>query len=95
LKVRTHGLELMLILEALLESKTYVFKIGSSSESSRISSDPLSRNKSASGPRVAEVGMEDGVTTNVDPSLTAYERVAKGLLVEITGERVIGEALLA
>ena len=82
-------------LEASSKSKTYIFKTSSSFESSRTSSNPLSRDKSASGPWVAKVGMEDGVTTNDYPSLTACERVAKGSLVEITGERVTGEALSA
>ena len=37
--------------------------------------------------------MEDRVTTSEDPSFTACERAAKGLLVEITSGRVAGEML--
>lgn len=81
--------------EALSELETYVFTTSLSLESSRTSSDPLSEKKFASGPRVAELGMEDGVITNEDRSLTAYARVAKSLLVEITGGGVAGEVLLA
>ena len=45
-------------------------KTGSSSRSSRISSNSL-EDKSTSGPRVAEIGMEEGVTTKEEPSFTA------------------------
>ena len=52
------------------ESETLFFMVGSSSGSSRTSSDPLEK-KSASGPRVAELGMEERVTTK-------EERVTSG-----------------
>lgn len=39
--------------------------------------------------------MKDRVTTNEDPSLTAYERVTKSSLVEIMGGGVAGEVLSA
>ena len=58
-------------------------RAGSSSRSSRISSDS-SEDKSASSPRVAEIGMEEGVTTKEEPSFTAWDRAAKGSLVEMT-----------
>jgi len=57
-------------LSSSLESKILFFMVGSSSRSSRTSSDP-SKDKSASGPRVAELGMEEGVTTKEEPSFTA------------------------
>ena len=53
-----------------LESETLFFMVESSSESLRTSSDP-SKDKSASDPRVAELGMEEGVTTKDEPSFTA------------------------
>ena len=76
------------------ESKTYVLIIGSSSKSSRTSSDPSSKDKSASGPWVAKLGIEDKVTTSKYPSFTAYERAIKGLLAEITSG-AIGEEVLS
>ena len=45
------------------ESETFVLMTGSSSESSRTSSNPLSEDKSASSPWVAELGLDEGVTT--------------------------------
>ena len=51
------------------ESEILFFMVGSSSESSRTSSN-LSEDKSASSPRVAELGMEEGVTTKEEPSFT-------------------------
>ena len=56
-----------------LELETRVFMTGSSLESSRTSSDPLSKDKSASGPRVVEMGIEDGVTTKKEPSFIAWK----------------------
>jgi len=53
------------------ESETCVFMMGSSSESSKTSFDPSLKDKSASGPQVAELGIEDGVTTKKEPSFTA------------------------
>lgn len=44
---------------------------------------------------MAELGIEDGVTTNEDLSFTAHERPIKGSLVEITDEGVAGEVLSA
>ena len=49
------------------ESETLFFMVGLSSRSSITSSD-LSEDKSASGPRVVELGMEERVTTK--PSFT-------------------------
>ena len=46
------------------------FRTGSSSGSSRMSSDS-SEDKSALEPRMAELGMEDRVTTREEPSFTA------------------------
>ena len=74
------------------ESETLVFMTGSSSESSRTSSDPLSKDKSTSSPRVAELGMEDGVTTKEESSFIAWKIAMKGSLAEMT-RRVAGEAL--
>ena len=51
------------------ELEILFFMVGSSLESSRTSSDP-SKDKSASGPRVAKLGMDDGVTTREEPSFT-------------------------
>ena len=50
-----------------LELEILFFKIGSLSGSSRTSSDP-SEDKSTSGPHVAELGMEEGVTTSEELS---------------------------
>jgi len=44
--------------------------VGSSSGSSRTASDP-SEDKFASGPHVAELDMEEGVTTKEEPFFTA------------------------
>jgi len=52
-----------------------------------MSSDPP-EDKSVSGPRVVELGMEEGVTTREEPSFTSWERAAKGSLVEITSGRI-------
>ena len=52
------------------ELEILFFETGSSSGSSRTSSDPL-EDKSTLGPHVAELGMEEGVTTNEEPSFTA------------------------
>ena len=52
------------------ESKILFFRTGALSESSRMSSDP-SEDKSVSGPRVAELGMEEGVTTREELSFAA------------------------
>ena len=57
-------------LSSLSKSKILFFKIGSSSGSSRTSLDP-SEDKSTLGPHVAELGMEEGVITNEEPSFTA------------------------
>ena len=70
-------------LSSSLESEILFFRIGASSGSSRMSLDP-SEDKSVSGPRVAELRMEEGVTTREEPSFTAWDRAAKGLLVEMT-----------
>ena len=56
---------------SLSESKTLFFATSSSLESSRTSLYPSSENKSASGPQVAKIGMDKGVTTNEEPSFTA------------------------
>ena len=57
-----------------------------------MSSDP-SEDKSVSGPHVAELEMEEGVTTREEPSFTAWDRAAKGSLVEMTKGRT-GETAL-
>ena len=80
-------------LKASSELETLIFITGSSSESSRTSLDPSSRDNSTLGTWVVEVRIEEGVTTNKDLPLTAYERVVEGSLVEIIGGRLIGEAL--
>ena len=59
------------------ESEILFFSTGASSGSSRMSSDP-SEDKSESGPRVAEPGMEEGVTTSEAPPFAAWEMAAKG-----------------
>ena len=57
-------------LSSLSDLEIMFFMMGSSSGSSSMSSDP-SEDKSASGPRVAELGMEEGVTTKEEPSFVA------------------------
>ena len=57
-------------LPSSLELEILFFKTGSSSRSSRTSLDPL-EDKSTSGPRVAELGIEEGITTNEESSFTA------------------------
>lgn len=66
------------------KSETLILMTDSSLESSRTSSDPSLEDKSASGPWVAELGMDERVTTKEEPSFTAWERATKGSLVEIT-----------
>ena len=68
-----------------LELETHVFTTSSFLEFSKTSSDPSSEDKPALGPRVAELGIEDGVTTKQEPSFTAWERAMKGSLVDMTG----------
>ena len=70
-------------LSSLSESEILFFRIGVSSGSSGMSSDP-SEDKSVSGPHVAELGMEEGVTTREAVSFVAWERAAKGSLEKIT-----------
>ena len=53
------------------DSETVVFMTSSSSESSRTSLNPSSEDKSTSGPRVAELGMDERMTTKEKPSFTA------------------------
>ena len=67
------------------ESKTHVFTTGSSSKSLKTSSDPSSKDKSALGPRVAKLGIEDGVTTKEESFFTFWERAIKGLLADMIG----------
>ena len=57
-----------------------------------MSSGP-SEDKSESGPRVAESGMEEGVTTSEALPFVAWEIAAKGSLVEITSGKT-GEVVL-
>ena len=66
---------------------------GSSLEPSRTSSDSLLEDKSASDFQVAELGMDEGVTTNEEPSFPAWDRATKGSLMEMTGG-VTGKTLL-
>ena len=56
---------------SLLELEILIFMTGSSLESSRTSSNPLSKEKSTSSPWVTELGMEEGVTTKEESSFTA------------------------
>ena len=58
-----------------------------------MSSDP-SEDKSVSGPRVVEPGMEEGVTTREAPPFATWEIAAKGSLVEITSGRTEGAVLV-
>ena len=58
------------MLSSSSESEILFFRTGSSSGSSRMSSD-FSEDKSALGPCMAKLGMEDGVTTKEEPSFTA------------------------
>lgn len=51
-----------------LESEILVLMICLSLESLRAFSDPSSEDKSASGPRVAKLGMNEGVTSNEELS---------------------------
>ena len=74
------------------ELEILFFSTGASSGSSKMSSDP-SEDKSGSGPRVAEPGMEEGVITSEAPPFAAWEMAAKGSLVEITSGRT-GEVVL-
>lgn len=67
--------------------------MSSSSKSLRTSLELLLEGKFASSPRVAELGIEDGVTTKEEPSFTAWEKAMKGSLADMTG-RVEGEVLL-
>ena len=64
------NLVLCLALSSSLELETLFFMVGSSSRFSRTSSDP-SEDKSASGPHVAELGVEERVTIKEEPSFTA------------------------
>jgi len=75
------------VLPSSSESEILFFRTGASSGSSRMSSDP-SEDKSVSRPRVAEPGMEEGVTIKEAPPFAAWEIVAKGSLVEITSGRM-------
>ena len=56
---------------ATLESETCVYTTGSSLESLKTFLDPPSEDKSTAGPWVTELGIEDGVTTNEEPSFMA------------------------
>ena len=74
------------------EPEIVLFSTGASSGSSKMSTDP-SEDRSRSGPRVAEPGMEEGVTTREALPFAAWEISAKGSLVEITSDRT-GEVVL-
>ena len=52
------------------DSEILLLRMSSSLGSLRMSSDS-SEDKSASNPRVVEIGMEEGVTTREEPSFTA------------------------
>ena len=80
-------------LSSASESEILFFRISASSGSSRMSSDP-SEDKSISGPRVTEPGMEEGVITREAPPFAAWEITAKGSLVEITSGRTEGVVLV-
>ena len=75
------------------ESEILFFRMGTSLRSLRMPSDP-SEDKSVSGPWVAELGMEEGVTTREAPPFAAWEIAAKGSLVEITSDRMEGAVLV-
>ena len=75
------------------KSEILFFKIGALLGSSRMSLDP-SEDKSILGPRVAELGMEEGVTTREAPPFAAWEIAAKGSLVEITSGKTEGAVLV-
>ena len=51
--------------------ETLFFVMESSLKSSKTSSDPSSEDKSASGPLMVELGIEEGVTTKKEPSFMA------------------------
>ena len=74
------------------ESEIVFFSTGASSGSLKMSADP-SEDRSRSGPWVAELGMEEGLTTREAQSFAAWEIVAKGSLVEITSGRTEGVIL--
>ena len=74
------------------ELEILFFRNGTSLGSSRMSSNPF-EDKSVSGPRVIEPGMEEGVTTREAPPFAAWKIAAKGSLVEITSGRT-EEAIL-
>ena len=59
------------------ESEIVLFSTGASSGSSKMSADP-SEDRSRSGPRVVEPGMEEGVTTSEALPFAAWEISAKG-----------------
>ena len=80
-------------LSSSLELEILLFRMGTSSGSSRMSLDP-SEDKSILGPRVAEPGMEEGVTTREAPPFAAWEIAAKGSLVEITSGKSEGAVLV-
>ena len=75
------------------ESEILFFNTGASLGSLKMSSDP-SEDKSGSRPRVAELGMEEGVTTSETLPFAAWEIAVKGSLVKITSGRT-GEVVLA
>ena len=53
------------------ESETIFFMIDSSLEFSRTSLDPSFEDKSTSGPRLVELGIDERVATNEEPSFMA------------------------
>ena len=71
------------------ESEIVLFNTGTSSGSSKMSADP-SEDRSRSRPRVAEPGMEEGVTTSEALPFATWEISAKGSLDEITSGRMGG-----
>ena len=75
------------------ESEIVLFNTGTSSGSSKISANP-SEDRSRSRPRVAEPGMEEGVTTSEALPFAAWEISAKGSLDEITSGRMGGVILV-
>ena len=75
------------------ESEIVLFNTGTSSGSSKMSADP-SKDRSRSRPRVAELGMEEGVTISEALPFAAWEISAKGSLDEITSGRMGGVILV-
>ena len=93
MSIHTHGLDPLLIIKSLIKVRNPCLHNWLIIRIFRTSLNPSLEDKSALGPQVAKLGMEDGVTISEGPSLTTHERVAKGSLAKITGRGVAGEVL--